>query len=798
MLVPPCNYTEIRRFLGTTRFFRHFIKNYARIAGPLNDLLEGEASNWKTQPVDLPPEAKEAFNILKTKCVTALVLAFTDFEKPFLLETDASSCGLGAVLSQKQDDGKFHLVAYASRELKGGEKKYHSSKLKFLALKWAVTDQFREYLQYRPFTVRTDNNPLTYIMTTPNLDATGHRWVVAMTGYDMTIEYLKGTDNKVADMMSWVPEQLDPEMVTVLLSHARNSDVLRAETDDPRLMEEHQRINEDVVLWPHQLVKQDKRFRNLMNWNWVLSQMNDPVLRYVVEWIRCPRANTNTLDEFMQTRGVLEVDRRYYAQRQKDFILKDDLLFLNITQSNSMEKISVFIVPAHKQQAAIDGCHRSHDRTLSLMKERFWWPRMTRALVMAVSNCGQCKQFEAKPQIPGMQPIICTEPMELVHVDYVGMEVTVSTQEKPVVKNVLVVVNHFTQYVQAYVTQNQTARTTTRVLYNEYFSVFGFPQKLMSDQGTGFTSKVITAICSLLGTEKIQTTLCHPQSNGSAERVHQTLRRMIGKLDLEKCQKWPVHLGSVLIAYNATRSLVMGYFPYYLMFGRRPRLPIELLFPTRREQNLTRTIDKYVETLYRHLRKSVKMAQDSALKEALWQKRLYDRKVGAVELRPGDHVLVKLDAFRSQWRKLKNRWGSDLHTVKTRMADGIPAYVVKNERTGKTQVLHRSKLLLWLTNYVEPLQMNCMCVSVTLQEIPENPLPGSEDGGPVPGCVTFGLNLAKLWIIVDTSESVTHQVACKMRMGALRNGTGLRIELRTEEDPDPECLGSLTGDVPCS
>ena len=219
------------------------------------------------------------------KCVTAPVLAFMDVEKLFLLETDASSCGLGAVLSQKQDDGKFHLVAYASRKLKGGEKKYHSSKLEFLALKWAVTDQFREYLWYRPFTVRTDNNPLTYIMTAPNLDATGHWWVAVMAGYDMTIEYLKGTDNKVTDMMSRVPERFDPETVTVLLNHARNSDVPRAEADDPRLMEEHQRINEDVVLWAHQLVKQDKRFWNLMNWNWVLSQMNDPVLCYVVEWI---------------------------------------------------------------------------------------------------------------------------------------------------------------------------------------------------------------------------------------------------------------------------------------------------------------------------------------------------------------------------------------------------------------------------------------------------------------------------------------------------------------------------------
>ena len=272
---------------------------------------------------------------------------------------------------------------------------------------------------------------------------------------------------------------------------------------------------------------------------------------------------------------------------------------------------------------------------------------------------------------------------------------------------------------------------------------------------------------------------------------------MIGKLDPEKCQKWPAHLGSVLIAYNATRSLVTGYSPYYLMFGRRHRLPIDLLFPTRQEHNLTCTIDEYVEMLYRHLWKSVKMAQDSALKEALRQKHLYDRKVGAMELRPGDRVLIKLDAFHGQWRKLKNWWGSDLHTVKTCVVDGIPVYVVKNERTGKTKVLHQSKLLLWLANYGEPMRMNCMCASVTLREIPKNPLPGDEDGGPVPGCVTFGLNLAKLWIIVDTPESMTCQVACEVHTGALQNGTGLRIELRTKEDPDPECLGSFTGDVPC-
>ena len=151
--------------------------------------------------------------------MTAPVLAFADFKKPFCLTTDASGDGLGAVLSQKADDGKYHPVTFASRELKGGEAKYHSSKLEFLALKWAVTEQFRKYLQYGPFTMRTDNNPLTYILTTPNFDGLGHRWVAALAGYNMSLEYLKGTDNKVADALSQVQDRLSEEETRQILDN---------------------------------------------------------------------------------------------------------------------------------------------------------------------------------------------------------------------------------------------------------------------------------------------------------------------------------------------------------------------------------------------------------------------------------------------------------------------------------------------------------------------------------------------------------------------------------------------------
>ena len=178
---------------------------------------------------------------------------------------------------------------------------------------------------------------------------------------------------------------------------------------------------------------------------------------------------------------VPDAERHIYAARQKDFVLRRNLLYLRVMPKRSNEDVLVFVVPGIKQQAVIDGCHcylghQGRDHMLSLLRERFWWPGMAQRMMMSVHNCEKCRIFKAKPQIPLMEPILCTEPLDLVHIDYVSMEVTVGVKEKPAVKNILVIKDHFTRYTQAYVTNNHTARTTARVLYNEFFSVFGFPR----------------------------------------------------------------------------------------------------------------------------------------------------------------------------------------------------------------------------------------------------------------------------------------------------------------------------------
>ena len=216
---------------------------------------------------------------------------------------------------------------------------------------------------------------------------------------------------------------------------------------------------------------------------------------------------------------------------------------------------------------------------------------------------------------------------------------------------------------------------------------------------------------------------------------------------------------------------------------------------------LTRTIDEYVASLYDRLWESLAIVQDCAIKEAQRQKRLYDHKVGAVELRPEDHVLVCLDAFRGQRRKLKNWWGDDLHTVVARVADGIPAYVVKNNHTGKKKVVQRARLLLWLADYGEPVRCNLVDISivppgtVTDQYPPE----GCEGDNLVPGCsLQYSLDLTVYLAVIDDPEQMSSRLGHEVHAGVSRNVTGQRIIILDEEETCPECLGSYSEDVPCS
>ena len=162
------------------------------------------------------------------------------------------------------------------------------------------------------------------------------------------------------------------------------------------------------------------------------------------------------------------------------------------------------------------------------------------------------------------------------------------------VKNVLVMTDHFTRYALAAVTKDQMAKTVAKVFYKCFIVIFGAPAKLLSDRGANFTSALVEELCSAFGIQKCRTTAYHAQCNGQVERFHPTLFRMIGKLSCDKKAQWEQHLPELLQAYNSTRSAVTGYSPHYLMFGRHLHLPVDYYFPTVSAYEWSRHMPAYV------------------------------------------------------------------------------------------------------------------------------------------------------------------------------------------------------------
>uniref|UniRef100_A0A3B3RIE0 Gypsy retrotransposon integrase-like protein 1 n=1 Tax=Paramormyrops kingsleyae TaxID=1676925 RepID=A0A3B3RIE0_9TELE len=220
----PQTVTELRSFLGFCGYYRRFVKDFSRLCQPLNELLRGNfsRSGSKKQNPDSNTSSKiylkpfepfgsrwsdvceNVFQELKTRLTQAPVLAFADSKRPYVLHVDASLDGLGGVLYQNHDDG-LRPVAFISRSLSPPEKNYPAHKLEFLALKWAVVDRLHDYLYGAIFEVRTDNNPLTYITTSAKLDATGHRWLSALSTYNFSLKYRPGRKNIDADSLSRRP-----------------------------------------------------------------------------------------------------------------------------------------------------------------------------------------------------------------------------------------------------------------------------------------------------------------------------------------------------------------------------------------------------------------------------------------------------------------------------------------------------------------------------------------------------------------------------------------------------------------
>ena len=372
----PETYTQVHTFSGLAGHYQRFIKGFTNIAQPLYNMLGKEV---EMGPVDLLPEAWEAMKILKRKVQSASILVFPDLDIPFLLEMDASKEGLGVVLSQKQRDGHYHPVTFGNHSLTPSEKNYHSSKLEFLALKWSITEHFKEYLAYSPFVVQTDNNPLTYMLMTPNLDATGHQWVSVLASFQFELEYQKGANNGATDALSGVPishsqETIQPLLEGVIVGVANRSEAKASE----ELLEEHQHLSQEarvqaVKLEPMHIV------------DWEKAQEADVTLATCHKWLHLRKDmpllwQDAFLKECLGVEAEMEQGKMFF-HICNSLVLSKGLMYVSTTPKGKTEGVLAFVIPVGQCCLVLNGVHHdaSHQgqqRTLALAQERFWWPMM--------------------------------------------------------------------------------------------------------------------------------------------------------------------------------------------------------------------------------------------------------------------------------------------------------------------------------------------------------------------------------------------------------------------------------------
>ena len=286
-----------------------------------------------------------------------------------------------------------------------------------------------------------------------------------------------------------------------------------------------------------------------------------------------------------------------------------------------------------------------------------------------------------------------------------------------------------------YVVKDQTAHTVTETLRNGYFGLFGVPAYLVSDKGKAFTGHIITHLCDLYGVQKLRTSPYHAQTNGQVERMNKTIIHMIGKLEEDKKVCWSEHLPELLLAFNATCSAVTRYSPYYLLFGRRSRIPVEYLFLTLHDSPHQTKMEVSVVAMQKRLKEAFAVVRCLTSEEADKQCHSYDCKAGAVVLQPGDIVMVRTDGFVGK-QKVKDWWEDGGFIVESQLEDW-PVYKVKcptsdDRQKPKYRVLHQNRLLLVTNEDASniPSQAQAKATSTVSNATPEVSSVGVNSFGP--------------------------------------------------------------------
>ena len=660
----PQNIQDMRRFLGLASYYRKFIAGFARIAQPLHRLTrKGADFHWSE-------ECQSAFNELKQKLVTAPVLAYPLFDRAFTLETDASIRGLGAVLSQVQDDEQLHPIAYASRALNPQEANYSVTELETLGVVWAMS-HFHHYLYGNAVTVCTDHSAVKEILGAPNPSGKHARWWMKVYGSgvrDLTIRYRAGRDNKNADALSRSPQEPAPgldlmegEVQVASVANTQSGGSLQsAGADSPGIPPTEKDVTELLLLDPpvadaiHQC-------------EFSAEQAKDPDLKEMIEFLNCGDLPDNP----RRARKV--------AAQAPLFVLIEGVLYYLGPKCSTRKRV---VVPHHlRRQVMADnhsgpyGGHFAVSRLFGSLSMQWWWQGMYADVLRFCKSCPECviASGSGRRDRPPLHPIPVQRPFQIVGVDVMDLPKT-----KRGNIHVVVFQDFFTKWPMVYAVPDQKAHRIARLLAEEVIPFFGVPEALLSDRGTNLLSHLMTDLCQMMGITKLNTTAYHPECDGMVERFNRTLKSMLRKHAARFGDQWDEYLSGILWSYRNTPHASTGEKPSFLLFGTDCRSPTEAAFlPTSALDQPTAVAD-YREQLMISLSSARDLACKNIQQAQKKYKENFDRQATHRQYKVGEWVFIRFPKEESgKKRKLSRPWHGPYRITACREPDVTATKVYK-------------------------------------------------------------------------------------------------------------------------
>ena len=424
-----------------------------------------------------------------------------------------------------------------------------------------------------------------------------------MVNYNFSLHYKSGKTNIEADALSRIPSE--EREVSI------DQDAVRAIANAMQIGEFSELNENPNLIICKSATPTPKKFSNE---DWVREQNQDPNIGQFIQLLKGNKVEPKSLTD----------DANIMNRKRGRYILRNGLLYRKCVSNNRETGYLQFVLPKLFRKQALEACHDEvgHlgiERT-SLLQDRFYWPGMGEDIEDYVKTCPICLKFKAIPERAKLNIIDVTRPLELVHIDFL----TIETPKKDKDVNILVVTDHFTRYAQAYVTRSQTAPVVANTLWEKFFVHYGFPEKILSDQGRNFESNLLAELCKLVQIKKLRATSYRLEGNGSCDRFNRTLISMIGTLPEELKINWPQHVSTLTHAYNCTRNNATGFSPYFLMYGRQPLLPIDIEFGVFTPDVTGVATQKYVQMLKHQLEWAYNKAREVSAKEAKRSKRRYN------------------------------------------------------------------------------------------------------------------------------------------------------------------------------